>query len=125
MDQATSHGLLDNRIEKTQSDKQSTFRATQKLVNLFHDANFEFQYHDVIRLRDTVKAPTKKSKRAKERSRLVGYADTPQTKKMREEVQRINEFLSTIELKWPALLEQDDTLSRERGGTFSLTESAS
>ena len=134
IDQAAEHGLLESRIEKTQSDRQSTFRATAKLVGLFVDVNYEFLYGDVIRLRarqedlDRDKAlaegkpwppPKPKNaskpkhsmygkKRRKAPAFLVDYDDTPDTIRMRAEITKINTFLATVELRWPALFDQEN-----------------
>ena len=134
IDQAAEHGLLESRVKRAQSDRQSTFRATDKLVALFVDVNYEFLYGDVIRLRarqedldrDKARAAGKpwpppepklaykpkhlwnRKKRRKAPAFLVNYDDTPDTTRMRAEIIEINAFLATVKLSWPALFDQEN-----------------
>lgn len=117
IDQASEYGLLENRIERPQSDRQSTFRATPELVNLFRDVSFEFVHGDVIRLRTLKEMPLSKYYRergvkAKQKSRLIGYDDNADTNRMRREVVTINDFLSTVSLEWPGLFQQHEYYTR-------------
>ena len=121
--------LLESRKVNCYSTTQSTFRATPELVNLFEDVEFEFQFHDVIRLREDPpidedggksKTTFKKGKgwtKVKKRSRLIGYADTDDTVRMRNELDIINFHLGGVKLTLPAVfdIEFDD---RKRLGRF-------
>ena len=148
VDQAAEHGLLENRIETPQSNRQSIFRATAKLVALFVDVEWGFEYGDVIRLRarqwdlDKEKAlvegkpwppprrPSRSSKdylRDREKRRkapafLRNYDDTPDTNRMRAELEKVNTYLATVELTWPELFQQKDDSNVRRMGRYVLFE---
>lgn len=124
IDQAAKAGLIDNHIEKPQSPLQSTFRATPKLVAIFKNSQFEFQYGEVIRLRELVeeRLPSKSRKRKKpykklkKRSRLKSYVDTAETVRMRDEVETINAFLKdNVTLECPGLFDQNTKFTNSIG----------
>jgi len=119
--------LLMNRKVHCYSSMQSTLRATTELVKLFEDVEFEFQHFDVIRLREDPpveegkpKSTFKKGKgwtKVKKRSRLIGYADTDDTVRMRNDLNIINSHLGGVKLTLPSVfdIEFDD---RKRLGRF-------
>ena len=119
--------LLMNRTVHYYSSIQSTFRATPELVKLFEDVEFEFQHFDVIRLREDPpveegkpKSTFKKGKgwtKVKKRSRLIGYAETDDTRHMRIEIEKINAHLQNVKLTLPAVFGMDFD-DRKRLGRF-------
>ena len=121
--------LLVNHKVHCYSKTQSTFRATAALVKLFEDIDFEFQFFDVIRLREDPPQDDKKPKtvfkkakgwtKVKKRSRLTDYDDTDETHQMRAEMDRINAHLRKTKIELPSVpeMEFDD---RKRLGRFVM-----
>ena len=121
--------LLINRKVTCYSSKQSTIKATIELVKLFEDIDFEFRHVDVIRLREDPPKDDKKPKTAwkkgkgwtkvKKRSRLIDYAETVETARMRGELDIINRHLGKVDFQLPTVLGMDQ-LDRKRLGRFVL-----
>jgi hypothetical protein len=82
---------------------QSRLRAQPALVEAYREARPEFETHEVIRLRNADKE-------------LIPYRDTDNTRRMRGEIERINDFLLpiTVDLDAPEVSWTDRHLVIER-----------
>ena len=119
--------LLESYKVTCYSKKQSTFKATPRLVELFEDVDFEFQFFDVIRLREDPPIDERKSKtkwkkvkgwmKVKKRSRLIDYVETDETRRMRAEIEKINAYLENVGFRLPPVLAMDKA-DRKRLGRF-------
>jgi hypothetical protein len=79
-------GLLEeDRASPRTRGRRSRFRATSRLYALLSGARIRFHLHEVIWLRD-------------ERRRLVNYADTALTRRLRKEIEAVNTIMAEIEV---------------------------
>lgn len=113
MEKLEGKGLLDHALVPPGSHRlpnpmQSSFRATQKLVDAMEHLERIPDPHEIIRLRQLYDRETgevcyNKRPGGKYVSRLEGYEDTEQTKRYRSELEPINRFLKNIKLHWPRM----------------------
>ena len=79
-------GLLEeDRASPRTRGRQSRFRATPRLYALLSGAPIRSHLHEVIWLRD-------------DRRRLVNYADTALTRRLRKEIEAVNTIMAEIEV---------------------------
>jgi hypothetical protein len=87
VEQALAPGLIEEERalpgDHLRTQRQSRFRATPDLIRALHDVPIEYDVHETIRLRDDQK-------------KLVGYVDSDDTRRMRRQMDRVNDFLSGI-----------------------------
>jgi hypothetical protein len=77
--------LEEDRASPRTRGRQSRFRATPLLYTLLSGAGIRAHLHEVIWLRD-------------DRRRLVNYADTALTRRMRKEIEAVNTIMAEIEV---------------------------
>ena len=108
IDRLASTGLLDHdRAPVGRRGWQSRFRASALLLNLWHDARAEFDRPEVIYLKNDDKD-------------LIDYRDTDRTRRMRREVNELNEYLRPIRFDINAPDARRTTHHVELDGAFYL-----
>lgn len=90
---------------------QSSFKALPRLLDAMGHLEVRHVLHDPIRLRALFVEGTDIKCKVKRygieyESRLIGYEDTTYTHSIRNEIRRINEFMSTTEMHWPGMNEK-------------------
>jgi hypothetical protein len=77
--------LEEERASPGQRGRQSRFQATPELIEAFEGASFEYRLQGLIRLKDAD-------------GHLIRYRDTDERRRMLRDMERINEFLATLDL---------------------------
>jgi hypothetical protein len=97
VDELTRHGLIEHEKaspgDHIRTGLQSRFRATPELITALRGLGYRHQFREVLRLKD-------------EAGNLMDYRDTNETRRMRREVERINNGLRSarIDLAAPDVL---------------------
>jgi hypothetical protein len=108
IDQLASAGLIDHdRAPPGRRGWQSRFRASPRLLDLWHDVRAEFDRPEVIYLKNDDKD-------------LIDYRDTDRTRRMRREVHELNEYLRAIRFDINAPDARRTTHHVELDGAFYL-----
>lgn len=114
VDELLSLGLIEEERARPgdhiRTGRQSRFRATQKLLDSFAGERFQYDSHEVIRLRDS-------------RGDLVDYRETAQTYRMRRELEAMNASHATVRLELPGEgVVIEGNLIRVDGATVRMTD---